>query len=143
MSSTRSPVTAGSRPECAVIRGGLSPIHCSYHSANSSYLASACATLPTLTARPAQPVRKTDRMILGRAQFACRSARHAGKHAGLVRTPLLTQDHAEPIGRVDHGDQGDQRGDLVVVVVLAHLGPGLVGHAVLGVGEPSALLGER
>jgi len=51
--------------------------------------------------------------------------------------------HGEPVGRVDQGDHGDQRGDLVVVVVLAHLGPGLVGHAVLGVGEPGALLGER
>src|SRR5262249_33927335 len=49
MSSTRSPVTAGSRPACAAISGGASPIHCSYHSANSSYRASACATLPTLT----------------------------------------------------------------------------------------------
>ncbi len=55
----------------------------------------------------------------------------------------MPYDHAEPVGRVDHGDQGDQRGDLIVVVVLAHLGPGLVGHPVVGVGEPGALLGER
>jgi hypothetical protein len=48
-------------------------------------------------------------------------------------------DHGEPVGRVDHGDQTDQRGDLVVVIVLAYLGPGLVGHAVVGVGEPGAL----
>src|SRR5262249_31823307 len=68
------------------------------------------------------------------AHPARRSAREAGKHAGHVGAALLAEDHAEPVGRVDHGDQGDQRGDLVVVVVLAHLGPGLVGHAVAGVG---------
>jgi hypothetical protein len=39
--------------------------------------------------------------------------------------------------------QADQRGDLVVVVVLAYLGPGFVGHAVVGVGGPGTLLGER
>jgi len=54
----------------------------------------------------------------------------------------LAYDHAEPVGRVDLGDQGDQHGDLVVVVVLAHLGPGLVGHAVVGVGEPMLLVLE-
>src|SRR6266568_5624234 len=72
-----------------------------------------------------------------------RSARYGGKHSGLVRTALLANDHAEPVGRVDPGDNADQRGDLVVVVVLAHLGPGLVGHALVGVGEPGTLLGER
>lgn len=56
---------------------------------------------------------------------------------------MLAHDHAEPVGRVDLGDQGDQGDDLVVVVVLAHLVPGLVGYAVVGVGEPGALLGER
>ena len=45
MSSTRSPVTVGSSSECAAISGGPSPIQCSYHSANSSYLAGACVTL--------------------------------------------------------------------------------------------------
>jgi hypothetical protein len=59
------------------------------------------------------------------------------------RNPLVVRDHHEPVGGVDHGDQGDQRGDLVVVVVLAHLGPGLVGHTVIGVGESGAFLGER
>jgi hypothetical protein len=66
--------------------------------------------------------------------FARPSAGHAGEHARLVGAPLLVHDHGEPVGRVDHGDQGDQRDDLVVVVVLAYLGPGLVGHALVGVG---------
>src|SRR5919197_2423509 len=68
------------------------------------------------------------------------SARHAAEHAGLVGTALVVQDHAEPVGGVDHGDHGDQRGDLVVVVVLAYLSPGLVRYAGVGVREPGALL---
>jgi hypothetical protein len=52
------------------------------------------------------------------------------------------RDHREPVGRVDQGDQDDQRGGLVVVVVLAHPGPCLVGDALGGVGEAGALLGE-
>ena len=62
---------------------------------------------------------------------------------GSYGATLLVHDHGQPVGRVDQGDQGDQRGDLVVVVVLAHLRPGVVGYAVVGVGEPGALLGER
>jgi len=46
MSSACSPATAGSRPACAAINGGAPPIHCSYHSANSSYLACVRATFP-------------------------------------------------------------------------------------------------
>src|SRR5262249_7518967 len=56
---------------------------------------------------------------------------------------LLVHDHGEPVGCVDHRDHADQRGDLVVVVVLAHGRPPLVGHAEAGVGEPGALFGER
>ncbi len=42
----------------------------------------------------------------------------SGEHAGLVGAFLLVHDHGEPAGRVDQGDQADQRGDLVVVVCL-------------------------
>src|SRR5262249_8853604 len=72
-----------------------------------------------------------------------RSPRHIGEHACLVGAPLLACDHAKPVGRVDHGNQDDQRDGLVVVVMLTHLGPGLVRYAEARVGEAGALLRER
>src|ERR1700730_12183310 len=35
-------------------------------------------------------------------QFACRSARQAGEHAGLVGTSLVAHHHPDPGGGVDH-----------------------------------------
>src|SRR6185437_14924129 len=50
---------------------------------------------------------------------ADRSVRQGGVElTGLVRAALVVEDHAEPVGGVDNGDQGDQRRGLVVVVVL-------------------------
>jgi hypothetical protein len=71
--------------------------------------------------------------------LAGRSADRGGEHARLVAAASLVHDHREPVGRVDQGDPGDQGDDLVVVVVLADLRPGLVGDARGGVGEPGAL----
>ena len=85
-----------------------------------------------------------DRMILGRAGIrlpvspscwrTCRARRNRPCWRTITASRLVALIRAT---------RADQRGDLVVVVVLAHLGPGLVGHAVVGVGEPGALLGER
>lgn len=36
-----------------------------------------------------------------------------------------------------------QRGDVVAVIVLAYLGPDLVGNSAVSVGEPAPYLGER
>src|SRR5262245_26450519 len=62
--------------------------------------------------------------------------------AGLVVTALGLADDVQPVVGVDEGDEGHQRGELVRVVVLGRVRPGLVGDTAGGVGDAGALLGE-
>jgi hypothetical protein len=57
---------------------------------------------------------------------------------GDVVSAHLAGDHVQATPGIDGGDQGDQGADLVVVVALADLGPGVAGDP--GAGEPSALV---
>src|SRR5947207_1143650 len=61
---------------------------------------------------------------------------------GLVVTSPVPADDVQPVPRVDHGDGAHQRGELVIVVVLGRVRPGVVGVAAGGVGDAGALLGE-
>ena len=51
-------------------------------------------------------------------------------------------DDVHAVVGVDEGDERHQRRELVVVVVLGRIRPGLVGDATGGIGDASALLGE-
>src|SRR6266581_8344555 len=62
--------------------------------------------------------------------------------AGLVVPSGPLKDDVEAVVRVDDGDERHQRGELVVVVMLGGVRPGLVGDAAGGVGDAGALLGE-
>jgi hypothetical protein len=62
--------------------------------------------------------------------------------AGLVVPSGPPKDDVEAVVGVDDGDERHQRGELVVVVVLGGVRPGLVGDAAGGVGDAGALLGE-
>src|SRR6185437_5745893 len=53
----------------------------------------------------------------------------------------LAGDHVEPVVHVDEGDEADQRAELVLVVVLDGVVPGVVTDAV-AVGDAGALLGQ-
>ena len=62
--------------------------------------------------------------------------------SGLVVTALVLADDVQPVVGVDDGDEAHQRGELVVVIVLGRVRPGLVGDTAGGVGDAGALLGE-
>lgn len=94
-----------------------------------------CCLLSTPGADPSRTERSRD----GPA-FRLPVSSTCSRTCRLIRAPRIVDDHVHPGGRVDQGDQADQRTDLIVVVVLAHLAPGLVGHTV--VAEPGAFLGE-
>ncbi|MEV4161954.1 hypothetical protein [Nonomuraea dietziae] len=55
--------------------------------------------------------------------------------AGLVVAAGHPVDDAEPVVGVDQGDDQHQGGELVVVVMLGGVGPGLVGDAAGAVGD--------
>src|SRR6266571_4454880 len=61
--------------------------------------------------------------------------------AGLVVPGRLPGDDVQAVVEVDEGDEGHQRRELVVVVVLGRVRPGLVGDPAGGVGDAGALLG--
>ena len=52
--------------------------------------------------------------------------------ARLVVASGLLGDDVQAVPGVDHGDKGHQRGELVVIVVLGRVGPGLVADAAGG-----------
>src|SRR6266540_3227443 len=54
----------------------------------------------------------------------------------------LLDDDVEAVGGVDEGDEGHQGGELVLVVVLGGVRPGLVGGTTGRVGDAGALLGQ-
>jgi hypothetical protein len=60
--------------------------------------------------------------------------------AGLVVTGWLLDDDVQAVVGVDEGDDGDQGGELVLVVVLDGVRPGLVRDAAGRVGDAGALL---
>jgi len=62
--------------------------------------------------------------------------------AGLVVPSGPLKDDVEAGVGVADGDERHQRGELVVVVLLGGVRPGLVGDAAGGVGDAGALLGE-
>jgi hypothetical protein len=62
--------------------------------------------------------------------------------AGLVVSSGPLKDDVEAVVGAGDGDERRQRGELVVVVVLGGVRPGLVGDAAGGVGDAGALLGE-
>src|SRR6516162_8115898 len=62
--------------------------------------------------------------------------------AGLVVAGGLPGDDVDTVVGVDEGDERHQRGELVIVVVLGRVRPGLVGDATGAVGDAGALLGE-
>jgi hypothetical protein len=64
-----------------------------------------------------------------RRPMTTRRSLEDGEGSLLVVPAQAVDDHAHPIGGVDQGDEAHERADLVVVVVLPHRGPGLVGHA--------------
>src|SRR5215470_14603112 len=76
-------------------------------------------------------------VLMGRGGGRASSPRSA-----LVVTALVPADDVQPVVRVDHADGAHQRGELVGVVVLGRVRPGLVGDAAGGVGDAGALLGE-
>ena len=55
--------------------------------------------------------------------------------AGLVVTAGLAGDDVQPVVGVDGGDGAHQRGELVGVVVLGRVRPGIVGDTAGGVGR--------
>jgi hypothetical protein len=55
---------------------------------------------------------------------------------------LVLADDVQPVVRVDHRDGAHQRGELLGVIVLGRVPPGLVGDTAGGVGDAGALLGE-
>src|SRR6266536_1250854 len=77
------------------------------------------------------------------------AARPANKHsaaspplAGLVVTGGLAGDGVHAVVDVDEGDERDQRRELVIVVMLRRVSPGLLGDTRGGIGDAGALLGE-
>ena len=62
--------------------------------------------------------------------------------AGLVVAGGLPDDDVHAVVGVDEGDEGHQGGELVLVVVLGGVRPGLVGDTTGGVGDAGALLGQ-
>src|SRR5215469_12001270 len=62
--------------------------------------------------------------------------------AGLVVACGLPGDDVEPIPGVDPGDERHQRTELLVVVVLGRIRPGLIGDTASGVGDAGAQLGK-
>src|ERR1035437_641219 len=63
--------------------------------------------------------------------------------AGLVVAGGLPDDDVHAVVGVDEGDDRHQRDELVIVVVLGRVRPGLVGDTTTGgVGDAGALLGE-
>jgi hypothetical protein len=62
--------------------------------------------------------------------------------SGLVLTTLIAADDVQPVVGVDEGDGAHQRGELVGVVMLGRVRPGLVGDTAGGVGDAGALLGK-
>src|SRR3954451_14199655 len=60
--------------------------------------------------------------------------------AGLVIAGGLPDDHVPAVERVDQGDEADQRGQLIVVIVLGGVGPDVVGDTAGSVGDAGALL---
>jgi len=62
--------------------------------------------------------------------------------AGLVVTGGLLDDDVHAVVGVDEGDERHQRRELVIVVVLGRIGPGLVGDTTGCIGDAGALLGE-
>jgi hypothetical protein len=67
----------------------------------------------------------------------------AGKHAVLVGASLVSQEHAESITCIDHCDKKDERDDLILFVVLAHLGPSVFRYIVAAAGDLCSFLGKR
>ena len=59
--------------------------------------------------------------------------------SGLVVTALVPADDVQPVPGVDPGDDARQRGELVGVIVLRRVRPGLVGDAA---GYAGSLLGK-
>src|ERR1700722_2976224 len=62
--------------------------------------------------------------------------------SGLVITALVLAHDVQPVPRVDPRDDAHQRGELLGVVVLDRVGPGLVGDTAGPVRDAGALLGE-
>lgn len=62
--------------------------------------------------------------------------------AGLVVAGRLLDDDVHAVVGVDEGDEGHKGGQLVLVVVLGGIGPGLVGDTTGCVGDAGALLGQ-
>src|SRR5689334_10886663 len=62
--------------------------------------------------------------------------------ARLVVAGRILQDDVHSIIGIDERDERDEGGELVVVVVLARLGPDLIADAA-AIGDPGAVLGER
>src|ERR1039458_1779747 len=62
--------------------------------------------------------------------------------AGLVVAGGLLGDDVHAVVGVDAGDEGHQGGELVLVVVLGRVRPGLIGDTTSGVGDAGALFGE-
>jgi hypothetical protein len=60
----------------------------------------------------------------------------------LVVTGGVAGDHVEAVVGVDQGDEAHQGAELVVVVVLGRVRPGLIADAARGVSDAGALLGE-
>jgi len=60
----------------------------------------------------------------------------------LVVTGGLPGNHVQAVVGVDEGDERDQRRELVIVVLLGRICPGLVGDTTGGIGDAGALLGE-
>jgi hypothetical protein len=61
---------------------------------------------------------------------------------GLVVPGGLLDNNVHAVIGVDEGDDRYQRDELVIVVVLGRVGPGLIGDTTSGVGDAGALLGE-
>jgi hypothetical protein len=62
--------------------------------------------------------------------------------AGLVVAGGLPDDDVHAVPGVDESDDRHQRDELVIVVVLGRVRPGIIGHTAGGVGDAGALLGE-
>src|SRR5207245_9661287 len=62
--------------------------------------------------------------------------------AGLVVTGGLLDDDAHAVVGVDERDEGHQRRELIIVIVLGRVRPGVVRDTTGGIGDAGALLSE-
>lgn len=71
---------------------------------------------------------------------------HAVASSSVLAGPVVPggplDDDAEPVERIDEGDERDEGGELIVVEVLAGVAPRLVADPTRRVGDPRALLGQ-